>query len=61
MVRSEVSVATRTRDYGSSQPVVGPEPPPLKTPLHIDNPKPLPHIQKGILKCSTHNLNSNET
>jgi hypothetical protein len=36
MVKYEVSVATRAHDYGSSQPVIGPEPPPPETPLHID-------------------------
>jgi hypothetical protein len=47
MVKYEVSVATRSCDYGSSQPILGPyPPPPPETPLHIDNPEPLPHILK---------------
>jgi hypothetical protein len=61
MVRSEISVATRTHDYGSSQPVLGPEPPPPETPLQIDKPEPLPHILKGVLKCSAHNPNARAT
>jgi hypothetical protein len=37
MVKSQIDVATRSRDYGSSQTVLGPEPPPpLETPLQID-------------------------
>jgi hypothetical protein len=33
MVQFEISVATRTHNYGSLQPVLGPEPPPMETPL----------------------------
>jgi hypothetical protein len=33
MVRHEISVATRTRDYGSLQPVLGSDPPLPETPL----------------------------
>jgi hypothetical protein len=38
MVRSEVSIATRTCDYGPPQPTLGIEPPPSETPLKIDKP-----------------------
>jgi hypothetical protein len=37
MVKSQIDVATRSHDYGSSQTVIGPEsPPPLETPLQIE-------------------------
>jgi hypothetical protein len=59
MVKSQINVATRSHDYSSSQVVPGLEsPPPLETPLQIENPEPLPHILKGVLKCSTHNPNA---
>jgi hypothetical protein len=58
MVRSEVSVATRTHDYGSSQHVVVPDPPPIEIPLQIDNIEPPPRIPKGVLKSYAHNPNS---
>jgi hypothetical protein len=61
MVKSQIDVATRSRDYGSSQTVLGPEPPPpLETPLQIDKPEPLPHILKGVLKRSSHNPNARD-
>jgi hypothetical protein len=46
MVRSEISIATRTHDYGPPQPTLGTEPPPLETPLQIDKPDPMPHISE---------------
>jgi hypothetical protein len=59
MVKSQIDVATRYHDYGSSQTVIVLEsPPPLETPLHIKNPKPLPCILKGVLKHSAHNHNA---
>jgi hypothetical protein len=58
MVKYEIDVATRSHDYGSSQPVIGPEPPPPETPLQIDKSEPPPHILKGVLKRSTHNPNA---
>jgi hypothetical protein len=59
MVKSQIDVATRSHDYGSSQTVVGPEsPPPPETPLHIENLEPMPCILKGVLKRSAHNPNS---
>jgi hypothetical protein len=59
MVKSQINVATRSHDYGSSQIVTGPEsPPPLETPLQIENPEPLPRIPKGVLKRSAHNPNA---
>jgi hypothetical protein len=59
MVKSQIDVATRYHDYGSSQIVIGLEsPPPLETPLHIKNPKPMSHILKGVLKLSAHNHNA---
>jgi hypothetical protein len=63
MVNSQVHVATRSRDYSSSKAIPGLEspPPPLKTPLYIEKPKPPPHIPKGVLKHSTHNPNARAT
>ena len=59
MVKSHINVATRYHNYSSSQVVPGLESsPPLETPLHIEKPKPLPHIWKGVLKCSTQNPNA---
>jgi hypothetical protein len=59
MVKSQINVATRSHDYGSSQTVPGPEsPPPLETPLQIEKPEPSPRILKGVLKCSAHNPNA---
>jgi hypothetical protein len=59
MVKSQINVATRSRDYSSSQVVPGLEsPPPPEMPLQIENPEPLPRILKGVLKCSTHNPNA---
>jgi hypothetical protein len=59
MVKSQIDVATRSHDYGSSQTVTGPEsPPPPETPLQIENPEPPPRIPKGVLKCSAHNPNA---
>ena len=55
-------VVTRAKDYGSSQPDLGKEPPPTESPLHIENPtdKPeiAPRIPKGVRKCSGHNPNA---
>ena len=54
-------VVTHAKDYGSSQPDLGKEPPPTESPLCIENPtnKPesVPHIPKGFLKRSGHNPN----
>jgi hypothetical protein len=59
MVKSQINVATRSHDYSSSQVAPGLEsPPPPETPLQIENPKPPPHILKGLLKRSTHNPNA---
>jgi hypothetical protein len=59
MVKSQVNVATRSRDYSSSQDVPGIEsPPPPETPLQIEKIEPLPRIPKGVLKFSTHNPNA---
>jgi hypothetical protein len=55
MVNSQINVATRYRDYSSSQAVLGLEsPPPPEMPLHIETLDPLPCIPKGVLKHSTH-------
>ena len=55
-------VVTHAKDYSSSQPDLGKEPPPTESPLRIENPtdKPesVPHIPKGVLKHSGHNPNS---
>jgi hypothetical protein len=58
MVKSQIDVATRSRDYDSSQNFIGPEsPPPPKTPLQIEKLEPPLRIPKGVLKCSAHNPN----
>ena len=61
MVRA-TKVVTRVKDYGLSQPDLGKEPAPPKSPLHIENPmdKPeiAPHIPKGVLKHSGHKPNA---
>ena len=61
MVRATKGV-TRAKDYGSSQPDLGKEPPPTETPLHIQNttdkPEGVPRIPKGVLKRSGHNPNA---
>ena len=55
-------VVTRVKDYGSSQPDFGKEPPPIESPLRIEKPmdKPEigPHIPKGVLKRLGHNPNA---
>jgi hypothetical protein len=61
MVRYVIDVATQSHNYGSLQTIIGPKPPPLETPLHIDKPDPLPHIPKGVLKRSSHNPNARAT
>jgi hypothetical protein len=55
MVDAKVNVATRSRDYSSSQAIPGLEypPPPLETTLQIEKPEPPPRILKGVLKRST--------
>jgi hypothetical protein len=60
MVDAKVHVATRSRDYSSSQAIIGLEspPPPLEMTLHIKKIEPPPHIPKGVIKCSTHNPNA---
>jgi hypothetical protein len=59
MVKSQINVATRSRDYSCSQAIQGLEsPPPLETPLQIKKPEPLPRIPKGVLKRYTHNPNA---
>ena len=49
-------VVTRVKDYGLSQPNLGKEPAPPKSPLLIENPmdkvESPPHIPKGFLKHS---------
>jgi hypothetical protein len=51
MVKSQIDVATLSRNYGSSQTILGPEPlPPPETPLQIEKLEPLPRIPKGVLK-----------
>jgi hypothetical protein len=63
MVDVKVNVATRSRDYSSSQAIPGLEspPPPLEMNLQIEKPEPLPRILKGVLKRSTHNPNARAT
>ena len=58
MVKYEVNVGTRSRNYISPHTIPGLEsPPPLETPLQIKKLEPPPHIPKGVLKFSTHNPN----
>ena len=56
---------THAKDYGSSQPDLGKEPPLIESPLCIENttdkPKISPRIPKGVLKCSRHNPNAQAT
>ena len=51
----DTKVVIHVKDYGSSQPDLGKEPPPTKSPLRIENPidKPytVPRIPNGVLKC----------
>jgi hypothetical protein len=60
MVNAKIDVATHSRDYSSSKDSINLEapPPPLEMKLHIEEPKPLPRIPKGVLKHSTHNPNA---
>jgi hypothetical protein len=62
IVDVKFNLATQSRDYSSSQAIPNiespPPPTPLETTLQIEKPEPLPHISKGVLKCSTHNLNA---
>ena len=61
MVRA-TKVVTHAKDYGSSQPDLGKEPVPPKSPLriekHVDKPDVAPHIPNGVLKHSGHNPNA---
>jgi hypothetical protein len=63
MVNVKVNVATRSRDYISSQanPSLESPPPPLEKNLQIEKLEPPPHILKGVLKRSTHNPNARAT
>ena len=58
-------VVTHMKDYGSSQPDLGKEPSPVKSPLCIENPtdKPEapPRIPKGAFKRLGHNPNARAT
>ena len=58
------SVVMRAKDYGSSQPNLGKEPSPPKSPLRIekpmDKPKAPPHIPKVLLKHLGNNPNSRD-
>jgi len=59
MVKSQINVATWSRDYSSSQIFIGPySPPPPETPFQIENQEPLPRIPKGVLKLFSHNPNA---
>ena len=55
-------VVTHAKDYGSSQPDLGKEPAPPKSPVHIekhvDKPEVVPRISKGVLKNLGHNPNA---
>ena len=55
-------VVTRAKDYGSSQPDLGKEPDPPRSPLRIektvDKPEVAPRIPKGVLNCLGHNPNA---
>ena len=54
------NVVKRAKDYGSSQPKLGKEHTPPEVPLHIEKPKVIPRIPKGLLKCSAHNPNAQD-
>jgi hypothetical protein len=59
VVKYEVNVATRSRDYSSPHTVPGlKSPPPPEMPLQIEKPEPPPRIPKGVLKRSTHDPNA---
>ena len=55
-------VVTHAKDYGSSQPILGKEPDPPGSPLHIakpvDKPEAEPCVPKGVLKHLGHNPNA---
>ena len=55
-------VVTCVKDYGSSQPKLGKESAPPKSPLRIekttDKPEVAPRIPKGVLKCLGNNPNA---
>jgi hypothetical protein len=63
MVNAKIDIATRSRDYSSSQANSGLEapPPPPETNLQIQKPEPPLCIPKGVLKHSTHNPNARST
>jgi hypothetical protein len=63
MVDTKIDIATYSRYYSSSKSSTSLEapPPPPKTNLQIEKPEPLPHISKGVFKCSTHNPNARAT
>ena len=44
------NVVTRAKDYGTSQPILGKEPTPLASPLHIENPSDKPEAPPRIPK-----------
>ena len=58
----DTKVVTHAKGYGSSQPDLGKEPDPPESSLRIekptDKPEVLPHIPKGVLKCSRKNPNA---
>jgi hypothetical protein len=58
MVQYEIIIATKTRDYGPSQPTLGKYHLPSKTPLHIINLDHMTRITKGLVNHSAHNKNS---
>ena len=43
------NVVKHAKDYDSSRPNVGKETTPIEVTLHIDKPKGIPHISKGVL------------
>ena len=55
---SATNVVTHKKGYGPSQPKLGKDLVPLEKPLHIDKPKDIPCIPKGVLKCLGHNTNA---
>ena len=64
MVRA-AKVVTHEKDYNSSQPSLGKEPDPPRSPLRIEKPTNKPEaasrIPKGVLKHSGHNPNAQAT
>ena len=58
---STTNVVTCKKDNGLSQHNLDKYPSPPEKPFHIDKPKDIPCIHKGVLKCSSHKPNDQAT